>query len=179
MLIRLAIGLFLICLPLFIVAKTLLLFTLTFFATIATKGAIFLLLSAFCLLILASIIFFIKYLWRVLSDFFSSSQTEKRHLLFVENETKNAARLFHFQRLQLNYLKELQRKKILEQNNRKQIKLLSHAIEKELKQIKSKISKDIFLQLQLENRLLTLKQNEQALLELHKKIVTIAGKLPC
>ncbi|MCX7074341.1 MAG: hypothetical protein NTZ70_05955 [Methylococcales bacterium] len=179
MLIRIALWLFLLCLPFFIVAKALLIFTLFVIASVAMKGALFLMLAGFSLFILAGGIFIFRQLWCIFQQYFSTEQCFQRHMLFVKNQKTNRQRLLYFQRLQLNYFKERQRKKILEKNNRQQIKVLSNAITHELKQIKAQISHEIFSKLELENYRYRLQQNETALLELHNKIATIAGKYKC
>ena len=176
MLIRVALWLFLLCLPVFLLAKTLLIFTFFVIASFVMQGAIFLMFSAFAIFIFSGLVWILKQIWHTFKQYFSTEQREQRHILFVQNQTTNRQRLFHFQRLQLNYFKERQRKKLLEKNNQTQINALSDAIELELKQIKSKISKDYFSQLELENRRYRVQQNEQALLELHQKIATIVGK---
>lgn len=163
MLIRLALWMIFLSLPFFLVAFTL-------------KLAAFLLLSAFGLLILASFAGIAKQLFVSFHDFFSAPQRENRRVLFAQNKKNTTQSLFYFKRLQLNYFKELQRKKILEKNNRKHINALSKSIEQQLQSVNHLISKDLFSQLQLENRRYRSQQNEQALLELHQKISSLAGK---
>jgi hypothetical protein len=176
MIIRIALWLFLICLPLFIVAKALLMFAFFVIASFAMKGAIFLMFAAFGLFIFSGLFWILKHILLSFKRYFSMQESENRRILFTENQTQHKQRLFYFQRLQLHYFKERQRKKILEQNNRKQINALSDAIESKLKQIKSQISDEHFSKYQLENHRYRVKQNEKALLELHQKIATITGK---
>ena len=176
MLIRVALWLILLCLPLFLVAKMLLIFTFIVFATFATQFAAFVLLAGFCLLIFAGLFGILQRVWRVLSHYFSASQHGQRKCLFVKNQHLHRTRLLHFQRLQLTYFKELQRKRLFEKNNRQHINALSEAIGRDLQNIKHQLSKDYFSQLQDENRRYRMQQNEQALLKLHQKIVTLTGK---
>ena len=176
MLIRAALLLILLCLPLFIVAKVLLIFTFIIFAAFATQLAAFELHVGFGLLIFAGMFGILQRFWHVLRHYFSAEQHGQRELLFIKNKRSHRQRLLHFQRLQLTYFKERQRKRLLEENNRQQINALSAAIERDLQRIKHLLSKDHFSQLQDENRRYRLKQNEQALLELHQKIVTLTGK---
>lgn len=176
MLIRLALWMILLCLPLFLLAKALLIFTFVVFATLATKFAVFLLLAAFGLLILMGIVGVWKRSFEFVRDYFSAPQREKRHLLFVENQKRDRHRLFYFQRLQLDYFKERQRRRLLEKNNRDQINALSDSIERQLVGLKQQLSKDLFSQFQLENRRYRKQQNEQALLKLHAKLTTFAGQ---
>lgn len=163
MLIRLALWMILLSLPFFLVAFTL-------------KLAAFLLLGAFGLLILASFAGIAKQLLADFRDFFSAPQRENRRVLFAQNKKNTTQRLFYFKRLQLDYFKELQRKKILAKNNRTHINALSKSIEQQLQSVNHLISKDLFSQFQLENRRYRSQQNEQALLELHQKISSLAGK---
>lgn len=163
MLIRFALWLFLMSLPFFLLA-------------FAFKFAAFLLLSAFGLLFFAFIIEVAKRSFESSKVYFSAPQRETRRFLFTQNQKNHAERLFYFKRLQLNYFKERQRKNILEENNRTHIKALSKAIDRELENVKSSISMTVFIELQLENRRYRTQKNEQALLELHKKISSLAGK---
>ncbi|MDD5227699.1 MAG: hypothetical protein PHD53_02750 [Methylococcales bacterium] len=176
MFIRLALWMMVLCLPLFILAKVLLFFAFVIFAVFATQLAAFLLLAAFGVLIFAGLFNIFQRIWRATLHYLSAEQSENRHFLFIKNKHSNQKRLFHFQRLQLNYFKERQRKAILEKNNQQQINALSDAIERELQRIKHQISKDYFSQLQAENRRYRVQQNEQALLELHHKIATLTDK---
>lgn len=176
MLIRFALWMIFLCLPLFLLAKVLLIFTFIVFAAFATQFAAFLLLAAFGLLIFGGLVGSLKRVFDFLRHYFSAQQRENRHFLFIKNQKNQRQRLFYFQRLQLHYFKERQRKNLLEKNNRDQINALSNAIERELQSIKHEISKDLFSQLQLENRRYRTKKNEQALLELHHKISTLVGK---
>ncbi len=176
MLIRFALWLGLLSLPLFLLAKVLLIFAFIVFATFATKFAIFLLFSAFGILLFIGFVGILRWFWLVIFHYFSAEQRGKRQLLFMQNRQADRNRLFYFQRLQLTYFKERQRNKILEKNNQEQINVLSEAIERELRRIKSQLSKDHFSQLQAENRRYRMKQNEQALLELHARISKLNQK---
>ncbi len=176
MLIRFAFWMMLLCLPLFLLAKMLLIFTFIIFAAFATQLAAFLLLAAFGVLIFAGLFGILQRIWCVTRNYFSAEQNENREFLFIKNTHSNQKRLFHFQRLQLNYFNERQRKKLLEKNNRQQINALSEAIEQDLQRIKHTFSKDYFSQLQADNERYRVQQNEQALLKLHHKIATMTGK---
>ncbi len=176
MLIRIALWLFFLCLPVFLLAKALLIFTFFIIASFVMNGAIFLMFAAFGLFIFSGLFFVLKQIWQTFKQYFSNQERENRRILFVENQTNHKQRLFHFQRLQLHYFKERQRKKILEQNNLKQINQLFESIEQELNRAKSQLSKKEFSQFQHENRRFRLQKNELALLELHQKIATIMGK---
>lgn len=176
MLIRFAFWMMLLCLPLFLLAKALLIFTFLVIAGFMMQGAALLLLAGFGLLIFAGLIFSFKNMWRVIRDYFSAEQRGKRRLLFMENQHTNRKRLFHFQRIQLNYFSERQRKKLLEKNNQQHINAFSDAIERDLQRIKSQISDDYFSQLQAENRRYRVQQNESGLLKLHHEISKFDGK---
>jgi len=179
MLIRVALLMIALCLPLFLLAKMLLIFTFIVFAAFATQLAAFLLLAAFCLLIFGGLFGGIKKTFWALRDFASVKNREQRHVFFVKNKHANQKRLFHFKRIQLHYFKERERQNLLKKNNQQHIDALSSAIERDLQRVKQDISKELFSQFQLENRRYRTKQNEQALLKLHHKIATITGKVLC
>ncbi len=176
MLIRVALLMILLCLPIFLLAKVFLIFTFILFAAFATQLAAFLLIAAFCLLIFGGLFGGMKQLFNAAWTYISAPQREKRYFLFVKNKQTTQKRRFHFQRIQLNYFKESECQNLLKKNNQQHLNALSDSIERKLKQYKTDISKDLFLQLQLENHYYRMQQNEQALLKLHHKIVNLMGK---
>lgn len=176
MLIRVAFLMMLLCLPLFLLAKTLLIFTFLAISTFMMYASALVLLAGFGLLVVMSFIFSFKKLWHIFQQYFSAEQRGQRQILFIENQQTNRHRLFYLQRLQLSYFKERQCKQILEKNNRVQLHALSEAIEQDLQRLKTQIPKAYFLQLQQANRRYLTQQNEQALIKLHHKISNLNRK---
>lgn len=176
MLIRVALGLFLGCLAVFLFAKLLLVLTFFILATVVMKCAIFLLFGAFFLLMMTAILGIIGHLFQALKNYFSGTQREQRRVIFMKNQQLNAHRLFYFQRLQVTYFKERQRKKALEKDNHAHIYTLGESIELELQRSKKTLPKAVFRQLKRKNRLYRMQQNAKALLELHHHIATLTHK---
>lgn len=176
MLIRVALGLFASCLAVFLLAKLLLAFTFFIVAAFAIKFAVFLLFGAFFLLVMIAIFGVINNLFQALKKYFSTSEREYRRVTFMKNQQVNAHRLFYFQRLQITYFKERQRKKALEKDDYAQITALGAAIELDLQRSKPLLSKAVFRQLKRKNRLYRMQQNAKALLELHHQIATLTDK---
>ena len=176
MLIRVALGLFASCLAVFLFAKLLLVLAFFMIAAFAIKFAVFLLFGAFLFLVMTAILGIIRHLFQALKNYFSGSQREYRRVTFMKNQQYNAQRLFHFQRLQVTYCKERQRKKALEKDNHAHISALGESIELELKHAKNLLPKAVFRQIKRKNRLYRMQQNAKALLELHHQIATLTNK---
>ncbi len=176
MLIRAALRLFASCFAVFLLAKLLLIFAFFVIAALAIKIAVLLLFAAFFLLVMTAIWGVISNLFCVVKQYFSQTQREQRHVAFMENQQINAHRLFYFQRRQVTYLKERQRKRALEKDNRVHIASLSQAIEVDLQRSKHRLPKAAFRQLKRKNRLYRMQQNAKALLELHHQIATFTDK---
>ena len=173
MFVRLALWTIILCLVLFLVAKIFLIFAATMFAVFITKLAAYSLLIAFTLLGAALLGSLCGTLFPSIKLYFSDVQSGQRHFLFLKNRHNDKRRLFYFQNLQLIYLRELQRKHFLDKTNRRNIQMLSNAIERDLNRIKNTISEAYYFQLQTENRRYRTQQNITALLELHFKILPL------
>ena len=131
------------------------------------------LLSAFALLLITGLVVIIKHIIASCFDYFSARQRLRRRLWFIQAQQEQLKRLFYFRTLQINYFKELKRKRLLSANNRQHIKSLSKAIDKDLQSIKQQLSKTTYLQLQREYTQYRDQQDIEALLKLQQKIATI------
>jgi len=131
------------------------------------------LLSAFAVLIIAGLSGVIKIIIRSFLDYFSSKQRAQRRLWFVQARQDQVKRLFYFKTMQIRYFNELNRKRLLKLNNRKHIRSLSKAIDKDLLAIKTKLPGTTYLQLQKDNARYRNRQDIEALLKLQHKISTI------
>jgi len=78
--------------------------------------------------------------------------------------------LFYFKARQIKYFNELSRKRLLKLNNRKHIRSLSKAIDKDLLSIKTKLPGSTYQQLQQDHARYRNRQDIDGLLTLQQKI---------
>jgi hypothetical protein len=131
------------------------------------------LLSAFAVLIIAGLWGVFKIIVRSTSDYFSAKQRVQRRLWFVQARQDQVKRLFYFKAMKIRYVSDLNRKRLLNLNNRKHIRSLSRSIDKDLQSIKTKLPGTTYLQLQQENARFRNQQDIDSLLKLQQKISTI------
>lgn len=131
------------------------------------------LLSAFAVLIIAGLWGIAKIIVRSVLDYFSAKQRVQRRLWFVQARRDRVKRLFYFKTLQLKYVNDLNRKRLLKLNNRKHIRSLSKSIDKDLKAIKAKLPGTTYRQFQQDNARYRNQQDIEALLKLQQEISTL------
>jgi hypothetical protein len=138
-----------------------------------TQLGLAILLSAFALLLIAGLLVILKLITVSLFSYLSAGQRLQRRLLFIQAQQDRLQRQFYFRTLQINYINEFERKRLLRANNRQHIQALSKAIDKDLQMIKQQLSKTAYLQLQQEKVQYRDQQDIEALLKLQQKIITI------
>ncbi|MFA6162949.1 MAG: hypothetical protein WC685_05945 [Methylobacter sp.] len=173
MIIRISLLLVLASIPVFLMVEVLLWLAVPGLPQVFTQLGSAILLIAFALLIISALLGISKTVVHSVTDYFSSKQRVRRRLLFVQARKDQVKRLFYFKTLQLKYFSELNRKRLLKLNNRKHIRSLSKAIDKDLLSIKKRIPATTYKQLQQENTRYRNQQDIEALLELQQKISTI------
>jgi len=131
------------------------------------------LLSGFAALVIAGLLGLVKIIVRAMLDYFSAKQRAQRRLWFVQARQDQVKRLFYFKTQQIKYFSELNRKRLLKLNNRKHIRSLSKAIDKDLLSIKPKLPETTYQQLQRDNVRFRKQQEIESLLKLQQKISTI------
>jgi hypothetical protein len=174
LIIRIALLLMLAALTVFISVDLLLWLAVPVLPGLMTQLGLITLLSGFVLLLISGLFVISKLFIVSCFDYFSAKQRLQRRLWFIQSKQEQLKQLFYFRTLQINYFNELKRKRLLIANNRQHIQALSKAIDKELQSIKQQLSKTTYQQLQRENAQYRNKQDIEALLELQKKIATIA-----
>jgi hypothetical protein len=173
LIIRISLLLILASLPVFLLAELLLRLAVPGLpSALITLGAI-MLLSAFVVLIIAGLLGVFKSIVRSALDYFSVEHRAKRRLWFVLAKQEQIERLFFFKTVQIKYVNELNRKRLLKRNNRKHIRLLSASIDKDLLSIKTKLPETTYLQLQKDNVRYRNQLDVEALLKLQQKISNI------
>lgn len=173
MIVRISLLLIFASVPVFLLVEVLLWLAVPGLPQALTQLGSAMLLIAFALLIISALLGLSKIVARSVSTYFSSKQRVQRRLLFVQARQDQVKRLFYFKTLQLKYFSELNRKRLLKANNRKHIRSLSKAIDKQLLSIKKSIPGVTFKQLQQENSRYREQQDIEALLKLQQKISTI------
>jgi hypothetical protein len=98
------------------------------------------LLASFTLLLISGLILIAKRIGASIKVYFSASQQAQRKFLFSLAKAHYLQRLCNSQKQQLHYFTALKRKRLLEQDNKKQQQRLIKAMQKELNQVKNKLS---------------------------------------
>jgi len=173
LIIRISLLLVLASLPVFLLAELLLWLAVPGLPTVLTTLAMATLLSGFAALIIAGLWDVGKIIVRSALDYFSAKQRMQRRLWFVQARQDQVKRLFYFKTRQIKYFNELSRKRLLKLNNRKHIRSLSKAIDKELLSIKTKLPGTTYQQLQQDHARYRNRQDIEALLTLQQKISTL------
>ncbi|MGZ8182023.1 MAG: hypothetical protein ACXWT1_08710 [Methylobacter sp.] len=173
MIIRISLLLILASLPVFLSVELLLWLAVPGLPGALTMLGSAMLLSAFAVLIGAGLWGVSKIFVYSAWDYFSSKQRVQRRLWFVQARQEQVKRLFYFKTRQIKYFNELSRKRLLKLNNRKHIRTLSKAIDKDLLSIKTKLPETTYLQLQQDNVRYRNQQDIEALLTLQQKIFTL------
>ncbi|PPK70695.1 hypothetical protein B0F88_10850 [Methylobacter tundripaludum] len=170
MIIRISLLLVLASLPVFLLVEL-----LSWLAVSGLPGALTMLgaamlLSAFTVLIIAGLLGVVKITARSVLDYFSAKQRVQRRLWFRQARQDQVKRLFYFKTKQIKYFNELSRERLLKLNNRKHIRLLSKAIDKDLLSNKTKLPETTYRQLQQDNARHRNRQDIEALLKLQQQI---------
>jgi hypothetical protein len=173
LIIRISLLLVLASLPVFLLVELLVWLAIPGLPSALTMLGSAMLLSAFAVLIITGLLGVAKIIVRSILDYFSSRQRAQRRLWFAQARQDRVKRLFYFKTRQIKYFNELSRKRLLKRNNRKHIRLLSTAIDKELLSIKTKLPGATYQQLQQDHARYRNQQDIEALLTLQQKISTL------
>ncbi|MFI3185604.1 MAG: hypothetical protein QX198_06440 [Methylococcaceae bacterium] len=173
MIIRISLILALAALPVFLLVDLLLRLTVPILPEALVMLGSVMLLSGFAVLIINALLGVLKLIVRSALDYSSSKQRAQRRLWFVWGRQDQLERLFYYKTSQLSYFNELHRKRLLKHNDRKHIRMLSKAIDKDLSSIKSKLSESLYLQLQLDYVRYRNQLDIESLLKLQKKIISL------
>ncbi len=157
-------------LPVFLLVELLLRLAVPGLPGVLTLLGTAMLLSAFAVLIIAGLWGAVKITVRSVLDYCSSKQRAQRRLWFVQARQEQVTRLFYFKARQIKYFNELSRKRLLKLNNRKHIRSLSKAIDKDLLSIKTKLPGSTYQQLQQDHARYRNRQDIDGLLTLQQKI---------
>lgn len=173
MIIRIALLLFLAALPVFVAVEVLVRLAVPVLPNALTALGSAMLLSAFALLISTGLWGAAKIIVSSALAYCSATQRAQRRLWFIQARQDKVKRLFYFKTVQINYINELTRKRLLQRNTRKHIRALAKAIDKDLRAIKTQLPETSYRQLQQDNILYRNQQNVEALLQLQQKIASL------
>ncbi len=173
MIIRIALLLFLAALPVFVAVEVLVRLAVPVLPNALTALGSAMLLSAFALLISTGLWGAAKIIVSSALAYCSATQRAQRRLWFAQARQDKIKRLFYFKTVQINYINELTRKRLLQQNTRKHIRALAKAIDKDLRAIKTQLPETSYRQLQQDNIRYRNQQNVEALLQLQQKIASL------
>ncbi|MGR9013794.1 MAG: hypothetical protein ACU83U_09135 [Gammaproteobacteria bacterium] len=173
MIIRISLLLVLASLPVFLLVELLMWLAVPgLSAVLAALGSV-MLLSAFSVFVIGGFLAVYMLIIRSVVDYFSYKQRALRRLWFVQARHDQVNRLFYFKKLQIQYIAELNRARLLKRNNRKHIQLLSKSIKQELRPIKTKLPGTTYQQLQQDHARYRSRQDIESLLILQQKIASI------
>jgi hypothetical protein len=173
LIIRISLLLILASLPVFLWVELLSWFAVPGLPSALTMLGSAMLLSAFAVLIIAGLWGVFKIVVRATLDYFSSRQRVQRRLWFVQAKQAQVKRLFYFKTMQIKYVNELNRKRLLKLNNRKHIRALSRSIDEDLLSNKTNLPETTYLQLQQDNVRYCNQQDIESLLKLQQHIATL------
>jgi hypothetical protein len=173
LIIRIALLLMFSSFAVFVSADLLLWLTIPGLSELMTQIGLATLLSAFALLLITGLLAIARLIIASCFDYFSAKQRFQRRVLFIQTKRDRLKQLFYFKTLQINYVNQLKRNRLLNRNNRQHIRALSNAIDKDLQSIKQQLSKTTYLQLHNENIQYRNQQDINALLTLQHKIATL------
>jgi hypothetical protein len=171
--IRISLWLILASLPVFLLVELLLWLAVPGLPSVLTALATALLLSGFAALIVAGLWGVGKITVSSVLDYFSAKQRAQRRLWFAEAKQDQVKRLFYFKTKQIKYVNELSRKRLLKLNNRKHIRSLSKAIDRDLQSIKTNLPESAYRQLQQDHVRYRNRQDIEGLITLQQKIATL------
>jgi len=173
LIIRISFLLFLLSLPVLVLAEVLLWLKIPGLPELAARLGSAMLLSALAIPIIAALLAMPKIIFRTVLNYFSAGERLRRRLLFVQARQEHIRQLFHFRSSKIKYLHELRRKRLLKANNRKHIRSLSKSIHKDLLAVKKELPKATFKQLRQDNIRYRKQQDIEALLKLQQKIAIL------
>lgn len=173
MIIRVSFLLFLLSLPVLVLAEVLLWLKIPGLPELIARFGSAMLLSALLILVMAALLAIPKLVIRAALKYFSAGERLQRRLMFVQARQEHVKQLFHFRALKVKYLSEMRRKRLLKANNRKHIRSLSKSIHKDLLAVKKELPKTTFRQLRQDNIRYRKRQDIEALLKLQQKIATL------
>gem|GEM_PF-5674888 len=158
---------------LFIAVKILVALSIPYIPEVMTQMGLLLMLIASILLVLQAILAISLHLIRHSLAFFSAQQRQNRRTLFIQSRQQQIQQLLAFKTMQIRYFHDLNRKKILEKNNREHIRSLSKNIDQQLLSMKKQLSKSTFKALKQQNKTYRDSLNSEALLELQQTIAKL------
>jgi uncharacterized protein YecE (DUF72 family) len=138
-----------------------------------TRLGLAVLLTAFAILLAAGLAVVIKGIIAACFDYFSAGQRLQRRLWFIQARREQLKQLFYFRTVQIRYVNEHKRKRLLNVNNRRHLRALSRAIDKDLLALKQQLAAAAYLQLQQEHARYLARQDSEALVKLQQKIATL------
>lgn len=173
LIIRIALLLMLAAFTVLISADVLMWLAVPSLLRLMTELGLIILLTAFALLLITGLLGALRLILPPCRAYFSAHQQKQRRLLFMQSKADQVKQLFYFKAAQVNYFHELTRKRLLNANNRKHIKLLAKTIDQDLLAVKHQLSATTFTQLRQENNRYRNRQDGAALLSLQQKIATL------
>lgn len=160
---------------LLVAAKLLFWLRLSYLAEAVTWLGLMLLFLASVVFIFIAALALIRSLWQALRGYFSAPQRHYRQLLFLQLRQNQLQQLLGFKTQQLRYFHNVAKNRLLAKDNRKQLKRLSKAIDKDLQSLKNQLPKSTFKDLKQQNKAYYRGLNSDALLKLQQHIILLGN----
>lgn len=170
MIIRIALYLLAIAVVVLVSADIMLELSMPMLPELTTDAGLALLLVGFALLLAYGLAVLGKQSVAAVADYCSRPQRLQRKALFIAARQQRLKRLLHFKTDYLAYVHEQRRKRLLDANNRKHIKALAKAIDKQLRMAKKHLARPTYRQWQQQLRYYQHQQDADALLRLQQQI---------
>lgn len=140
-------------------------------AALISAAAGFGLLFAYSLIVLLAVYLLSKSFIRQLANYFHPSSKSLRQQLSLQYKRQQLQQQQAVYRYHIDYTYHSKRLSLLRANNKKQVSSLSTLINKDLQQLKKRISKNVYKQLKTEQRLHARQQHLGGLIQLHQNII--------
>lgn len=173
MFIRLALLLGFIAFSLLIIATLLRWLALSALANLLMTLGIMALFTAFSLLVLMSFLSLTKLILNSISYYFSAPQCAQRKLYWTQTRHLQIKQLFSEKIRYIHYFNNLQRTRLLNRDNQKQIQALAKAIAQQIQTQKAQLNKTQLRQLQQELKRCQKQQNSTGLLQLQHYLMAL------
>lgn len=142
-------------------------------ANLGLKLGFGVLLLSFVLILFYASFFSIQRINLKIRGYFSNQQRTQRQAFFSIARHDTLRRLFISKKKQIRYFSALKQKRLLDRNNKKQLRLLTKSILDELNQLKNTLPKSQFQHYQQAIKQAKTQQHIQSLLELQHEISTL------
>lgn len=173
LIIRIALGLVASAFFALLIDKLLLWWHIPFLPELATRLGIGLLFLGFGILLCGGLVMLGRLVYSAEIGYFSAPQRQLRRLLFTANYQENLKQRFYWRKRKVAINNDAKRQRLLQADNRKHIKSLGKAIQRDLSALKRQLPQADYLQLEQELKAYRQELNADDLIALQVKIANL------